>query len=148
MNRRSILSLIAGAPLAGRAVADQAVTSLGNMSPPPYGLIGGAAQGQSTGPANIPFVEHQSALRSIFGDAKALAEIRAELAEAELRNNPYIDPDIQIMRSFSPMAKITFQRQRNVERALAEIQDTRWDRPQRYIRALQSRLDKMMWGKS
>lgn len=143
MNRRSILGILGAAPFAGKAVADQAVASLGSQSPPSYGLSSGA--GQSA--ANNPLMDPKAALRKVFGDARAMAEIREELAESELRGNPYIDPDIQIMKSWSPMAKITFQRQRNINRAIAEMQDDRWDRPQRYIRALQSRVDKMMWGK-
>lgn len=144
MNRRSILGILGAAPFAGKAVADQAVASIGSSIPPSnYGLSASAGQLAS----NNPLMDPKAALRRVFGDARAMAEIREELAEGELRSNPYIDPDIQIMKSWSPMAKITFQRQRNIERAIAEMQDDRWDRPQRYIRALQSRVDKMMWGK-
>lgn len=145
MNRRSILGLLSAAPFAGKAVAEQAVTSIGSSVPPGgYGLSSGVGQAS---PANNPLMEHQSAVRNILGDMRAMSEIRSELAEGELRGNPYIDPDIQIMKTWSPMAKITFQRQRNVDRAIAEMQDTRWDRPNRYIRAFQSRMDKLMWGK-
>lgn len=50
------------------------------------------------------------------------------------------------MKSFSPMAKIAFQRQRNVERAMADAFDNSYDRPNRYVRAIETRLKKLMWG--
>lgn len=144
MNRRSILSLIAGAPLAGKAVAEQAVQSMGNPSWGAEASSGMMAPGQAT--INKPQMDHASAMRFIFNDADALAEARAEFAAAELRSNPYIDPDIQIMKSFSPMAKIAFQRQRNIERAMADAFDHSYDRPNRYVRAIETRLKKLMWG--
>lgn len=150
LNRRSIMGVLAGAPLVGRAVADGALESLRNPVPPshPYPHAGEncATQAGSLGQKAVnPLMERGNALKIIFGDANALAEIRDELF-AENRTIQSVDPDIAILKSLSPMAKITFQRQRNVERALAELQSERWDGPQRYVRVFEERLQKMMWG--
>lgn len=58
------------------------------------------------------------------------------------RHVPGIDPDIDVMRSFSRMAKITFQRQRNVQRDLEQCAEDpgRWSAVNRF-------LDKIMWGR-
>lgn len=140
-SRRNIFGLAAAAPIFGNALAE----SIGqNMTP---GM--GAQQlgvGQSAGNMPIsPRMEHKSAIRLIFGDTEALAEIRSELF-AEQRHISSIDPDILVMKTWSPMAKLTFQKRRNVERALAELQDDRFDRPTRYVRAFTDRLQKLMWS--
>lgn len=150
MIRRSFLSLMAGAPLAGKAAAEHAVASLsGGAMPPAYPPPASGINecGSQNPTASIQRMDHRTALRMILNDAKAMEEIRAELTEAELRNgNPFIDADIQVMRSWSPMAKITFQRQRNVERALAQVLEDRPDEPNRYVRAFRNRMNKLVWG--
>jgi len=145
MNRRGVMGLLAGAPLFGKAVAEHAVESLGTAVPPSHPFTGNmGAQAM----VNPPLMERDNALKTIFGDAGALADIRAELFAEQRTQIPSIDPDLMVLRSLSPMAKITFQRQRNVDRAIADLQDNApWDRPQRYIRAFNDRLNKLMWGK-
>jgi hypothetical protein len=144
MNRRSILGVLGGAPFAAKAVAREVISS-GSIAPP-ASLYQGSQAGiaGASNPIN-PLMERSHALRTIFADAKAIAEMRDELFEQH-RFIPSIDPDIAIMRSWSDMAKITFQRQRNVERAWVELQEARLDRPGRYLRALEERLQKLMWG--
>lgn len=152
ISRRGIMGVLAGAPLAGKAVAETVMSGLGS------GVLGSGSANASAGwgvgmnataPAVLasPRMDAVQAAKLIFGDAQALAEIRSELY-AEQRNINYVDPDIMVMKSWSPMAKIAFQRQRNVERALDELQDSRWDRPQRYLKALNDRMQRLMWGGS
>jgi hypothetical protein len=43
MNRRGIISLLAGAPFAGKALAEHAVQSLSSAPPPSQGYFGCAA---------------------------------------------------------------------------------------------------------
>ncbi len=54
-----------------------------------------------------------------------------------------IDPDIEVLRSFSPMAKIAFQRQRNVQRAIEQSTNEPlheiFGKAREYIR-------KLVWG--
>lgn len=144
-NRRGILGLVAGAPIFGNAVAENIGRDAG-MGAMRLGIganAPGAAQGYNQ--PTPPLMEHKSAIRMIFGDAAALAEIRDELF-AQNRTITAIDPDILVMKAWSTMAKLTFQRQRNVERALAELQENRMDCPQRYVRAFNDRLQKLMWS--
>lgn len=142
MNRRSILGVLGGAPFAAKAVA-QTVTQggglLGGSGAPSTGLMSQADK------VAAPAMERSVALRTIFADAKAIAEIKDELAEQN-KFVHVIDPDIAIMRSWSDMAKITFQRQRNIERAFEELQEARLDRPGRWMRSIEERLQKLMWG--
>lgn len=152
MNRRSILGILAGTPLVGQAVAQEAFASLRGSIPPatPPNGWGGSAQAVGQNMGNMvaePLMKSDRALRLIFSDAAALAEIRSEIFDQQRQYSTNIDPDIMVLKSLSPMAKITFQRQRNVERELADLQEERWDRPQKYVRALQSRVQKLMWGK-
>lgn len=144
MNRRSILGIMAGAPFAAKTVAKDVAgaTSYGYMG----AQAANAGSGSQKGLLDTPLVQRDNALKMIFSNPASFAEICDELF-AEQRTVFTVDPDIAVLKSFSDMAKITFQRQRNVERALAELQDERWDRPQRYVRALSKHLDKIMWGR-
>lgn len=148
MNRRSILGAIAGAPFIGKAVAETAVGGLGPLHGGP--TMGEQFKGNNAigaiNPPN-PLVSRQTALRAILSDKKAMEEIRDELF-ANHSQIHHIDPDIQIMRSFSTMAKITFQRQRNVERSMDSLfRESKTNIPQIYIQAFAGRLNKMMWGR-
>lgn len=107
----------------------------------------GSYQGEASANVVRELMPAAQARRLIFGDAKVMAEITAELFEDEKRSNPYIDPDLQVLKSLSPMAKITFQRQRNVAHHLAQMRDESWDRPQRYIHAFRKHYEKLMWGR-
>lgn len=153
MIRRHLLGLLAGAPLVGKAAVEEAFRggassglagAINRLKP--YAETGSAGASCAQQVAN-PLIDHATAMRLIFGDAAVLAEIREELAE-ENRYVASIDPDLAVMRCFSPMAKVTFQRQRNIDRALAEAMDERNDRPRRYIRAIDKHLVRLMWGKS
>jgi hypothetical protein len=64
---------------------------------------------------------------------------------AQQRYITTIDPDILVMKAWSPMAKLTYQKRRNVDRMLAELQENRMDRPGQYVHALAERLNKLMW---
>jgi hypothetical protein len=144
MNRRGILGALAGAATVGNAGIGPVGRDLG---------ISGATQGSQFG-MNVaasgqkpPRMDISLARRLVFGDAEALAEIRDELF-AEQRNvtMAMIDPDISIMKSWSPMAKLAFQRQRNVERAIDQLRDPpRFGRSLLFLNSLNERLNKLMW---
>lgn len=146
MNRRSILGVIAGAPFAGKAIAETAVGGVLGIPPPSQGYVDSAGQ-CAANRISEPLVERSAALRTVLADKQAMSEIRDEMFR-EHRVVLSIDPDIMAMRSWSPMAKVTFQRQRNVERAIEEaFGDNDWNKPSRYVRALAMRLEKIMWGR-
>lgn len=138
MNRRSILGMMAAAAAQNMPETVGLAISSGNPNR--------AMEATASNAALIPKMDRPSALRMVFGDAQAMAEIRSELMQQEMRSVTYIDPDIMHKKSWSPMAKVAFQRQRNVERAIADLENERWDVPQRFIKALGTRLDKLMWG--
>jgi hypothetical protein len=147
-NRRSIFGVIGAAPLAAQGVAGAIAGGLSSFPPShPYPENAATQSGQLISTPQPPRMSRPSAMRTIFGDKDALAEIRDELFR-ENRVIAGLDPDIAIMKSWSPMAKITFQRQRNVDLALARLQDAQsWDRsPGMWVRAIEDRLQKLMWG--
>jgi hypothetical protein len=66
-----------------------------------------------------------------------------DAAYAQHRVISSVDTDIKVLRALSPMAKITFQRQRNVARMLKDAaEEPIWGWGQRAREYIQ----KMMWG--
>lgn len=143
MNRRSVLGAIGIAPFAGKTIAGTAIG--GQLGVKSASLAGSFGEMPAQDSPKAPLIDRTQAMRMVLADKEAIAEIRNELFE-EHRIVHAIDPDIAIMKSWSDMAKITFQRQRNVERAMAELQEQRLDRPQQYIHTLTKQLNKLMWG--
>lgn len=67
-------------------------------------------------------------------------QIRERLID-EHRVVHHIDPDLAILRSISPMAKIAYQRQRNVEQALERILQG-----ERIKTSLYGFINNVLWG--
>jgi len=86
-------------------------------------------------------MDYRKALQKVLMDP----EMRS-LQESEYywrhRHVGYIDPDIQVLRSLSPMAKVVYQRQRNVIRAMEEELSPPGD----VFKAFRERIHKLMWG--
>lgn len=75
-------------------------------------------------------------LRRLLADEGARAEYTSAVF-ARNRNVSYIDLDLATKRSFSLAAKVTYQRQRNVERQIEEDSHEDgpfWQRPDTLIR--------------
>lgn len=143
--RRSFLKLLSAAPLAARGVAGKALDALvvgGNVSPvlsnlsgvvseAGNGILGGATQGQTSQQfTNLTKAAAQDILRKAIQKPETRREIEAILYE-DHRQVFALDPDLLYNRSISPAAKIVFQRQRLVARALDyEIsqKETTWNR--------------------
>lgn len=121
MNRRGFLSALARTPvvgaLAGKMLADDAMAKLAGVQL--SGMTSGAAPlgSYSTGPDPTP-KDWARGLR----DAATRKRVEAMMYELE-RAVYQLDPDLVAKRSFSLNAKIVFQRQRNVARRLAELQE-------------------------
>lgn len=147
MNRRSALSLFAGMPFVGKRMASDLVQGArfsggdaqdgAEPNPRPYP----PGEGISTKPIE-PKMPRWQAARAVLGDPEARAQATAFFYERH-RVVTYIDPDIEIMRSWSPMAKIAFQRQRNVEHELERMMGEPTDG---LIDKLQSMISKMVRG--
>lgn len=128
MNRRGFLGVVAGAPIVGPAIA-RAMAAHAIPDAFVGELISGTAAATATGAAAIDPKGVPSRMRDpaswvqVLRDARARAEIESLLYE-QYRDVQMIDPDIDVNRSFSRLAKITFQRQRNVAEALRMRQTT------------------------
>jgi hypothetical protein len=126
IGRRNFLRAAGVAPFAAKKAAEQAASSLSGMS------IGGLMQGGtsamcgeaqlsvSTAPLHWPKALEDRALR---------AELESIYYERE-RAVRLIDPDLACLRSLSLSAKIAYQRERNVHRAVNDLIDGRgwWGR--------------------
>jgi hypothetical protein len=72
-----------------------------------------------------------------------IKKLLTDAAYAQHRVVTHIDPDIEVLRSLSPMAKITFQRQRNVAKALKDAtEEPVWSLGSKAREYIQ----KLMWG--
>ena len=138
----AILGLAGG----GRALVDAA---LKQRATPVLGTgVSGLAH-QCNDPVAVvaPHMDHKSALAKVFGDVFLRAKMRAQLYE-QYRFCVDIDPDIAVLKSLSPMAKITITRQRRVERELQDV-FTIPDCPRPYSFAhdmVNKYVQKLMWG--
>ncbi len=114
MNRRGFMGAMGGAAVAGRKMAEEVAIRLtghiadnGGLGPYTYPM----ADGPATGNAENSRADWKRGLASKF----LRPQLESLLYECH-RQVTRIDPDIGVMRSFSLNAKVTFQRQRNVER--------------------------------
>ncbi len=115
MNRRRMLTLLAGVPvvgpLASKMVQDEKMAAL--ISPrEAQGLLQGV---QPTMPGNVEAEPERFKWAMNFPWFKAAQE---SLLYEENKHVWALDPDLAAMKSFSMNAKICFQRQRNVQKAL------------------------------
>lgn len=152
VTRRLALSLFGAAPLAGPAAAN---------------AIGDAVnQGFSVG-APTPNYPHPDRLGSeVLNIPKAVAphmswenavehfkahnldDLRSHLCSLDYGTPPSIDPDIAIKKSWSPMFKVTVQRQRNIDRIIARLMDRENDHelPYQITRFFTDTIHSLMWG--
>jgi hypothetical protein len=148
ISRRSAAALLAGLPFAGKAVAREIVN---HTSPAGIGAIAEAAcpsyyYGSSLKQEACrgPVMQEWEASRLALAHPKMRALMMAA-AYAKHRNIVSVDPDIEVYRSFSPMAKITFQRQRNVEREIEQITtEPQWN----LLSQARDFVSNLMWGRT
>ena len=90
-----------------------------NPPAPPAGWDMVGAQTTQLGMDKVtePLMSYEQALSILLKNKDFKNRYTSELY-GEFRRVDTIDPDLQVLKSLSPMAKVTFQRQRNVERAL------------------------------
>jgi len=133
------------APLAARKanalLRAGGIPNAASISPPPSGW-GQAPANAAEGLAPVTRVmpRHQAARLALQVPA-----IRDAVTEAAWQMNRFVhavEPDIEVYRSFSPMEKITFQRQRNVERQIAQETTPGW---QEAFEPLHRFIDNLMW---
>lgn len=144
VTRRSAASVIAGLPFIGGGAAKAIGGALAGNGPKQGYASGGA--GQSSMPNGQmpqgPKMQEWQACRLAMLDPD-VKKLLIEAAYAQNRVVSSVDPDIEVLRSFSPMAKIAFQRQRNVAKALKDATEAPiWSWGQRGREYIQ----KLMWG--
>jgi hypothetical protein len=145
-NRRTIMGLLPSVPFVGRRLAGDLVKGAADLRPP-GGVLSGAGDQAGTVPEqairqNLQLMPRWRAWRQML-DNPTMREAVESYAWEQHRRVSHIDPDIEVYRSFSPMAKIAFQRQRNVEQMMqgltAEPKETVWN-------ATVEKINKLMWG--
>lgn len=129
LSRRSLGKLAAALPLTRlpSSVATSIPTPGIGIQSRPEGEQG---SGEAEFNPNVPKMPRWKALQTALADQAFAEGYSSYLFERE-RCIERLDPDLEVLRSFSPMAKITFQRQRNVERMLAR--DVQESGPRRWI---------------
>lgn len=143
ISRRVFGKMAAAMPFVGRQVGEH----LAGPRVPRVGIaefVGGNL-GQQPMAEFKPLMSHAQAMRLILKTVPELAEqVRTQYYE-DHRRITYIDPDIDVYRSFSTAAKIVYQRQRDVERSIAEITTEHLtDRP--YYKRLQDSIKRYVFG--
>jgi hypothetical protein len=146
INRRTAAGVLASLPFLGKVnqlAPKQAGAAIGAM-------IGGGAAQAECGPLNHPYpqmpkgpkIQEWQAMRLAMQDPDIRRLVVSQTFEQQ-RIVASIDPDIEVLRSFSPMAKITFQRQRNVERAIQQATEAPiWET----FSAARDFIRRAMWG--
>lgn len=131
-SRRGFFGFMAAAPVAGKAMAKQVVDEhAANMA-------GVAMKGYGHGQfIHAPVCPEHSQDNSAFKAALRIPAVREQLTPVFYERNrhvSFIDPDLASKRSFSLAAKIVYQRQRNVERDMAEWRaESTWDKIERLV---------------
>lgn len=147
MKRRSFLQVLGGAPFAAKQVAVKGMDAMVSGGPTPsmspiMDHLPGVMRGTDSAPESsnqinpassrwkrITKEAAQTALRDALKKPDQLREIKALLYE-QYRTVYVMDPDLLYNKSLSPAAKIAYQRQRIVERALdfeLNGQQTSWE---------------------
>lgn len=140
--RRSVATALAGLPLIGASLAGR----LGQRPPAtmPMGeAVGYAECAQSDVPVAKPLMPHHQAARLAMQNP-LMRDLITGQAYRNQRHVSQIDPDIDLHRSWSPMAKVTFQRQRNVER---ELENYCNEPDHVLLDPLRQYIEKLIWGK-
>ncbi len=112
MGRRKFLSALGFGAVAAPGVGQQIIGGAFNPAMPAAGWASGTP---------VAAKDFAAMSRSAFSNLQSREAIRAILFE-EYKLVGAIDHDIASKRSFSLAAKVTFQRQRNVERRIDEMQ--------------------------
>ena len=91
-----------------------------------------------------PNMSRALAAKAVFVANPDLYEAARSTCFYNNRNVDHIDPDIAVLKSLSPMAKVTFQRQRNVEREMAY-----WSNQEdmSITDRIHAAISELMWGK-
>lgn len=122
VNRRSFVKACGALPFVGKAVAGAQAAKLAGICSPNAAEMALGVSGDQTSNATSNVgpsrqFDQRAVLRKLMESPEARAEFESLLYQQNSRVH-YLDVDLATKRSFSLAAKVTFQRQRNVRRAL------------------------------
>ena len=144
--RRTLIGLIGAVPFVGKALGQQTI----RIAPPGLKAQGGGLAGLGY-PANIADAKvnpqkmtPQAAWKILLQNKEMRDEYTSTLYK-QCRDINQIDPDLDVYKSFSKMAKITFQRQRVVQRVV-ESHSAELNYGNGITDKLQNFIQKLVWG--
>lgn len=134
--RRKFAKILGGTPL---GLAALGASSPDNQVPAPTGWNLPDLRNKAK-----PLMSNRDAKKILLGQKKVREELESALYQ-KYRDVDHIDADIDVHKSFSRMAKIAFQRQRNVaqDMVLAAENDTYHITIDRIMNEM---VAKLMWG--
>lgn len=115
--RRGFLRFLPAVPFAAHSAADQIGRELAGIE------ISGLARGGYGSPKGSETSAAMEVTTAQISAACKIPGLRKQIESLAFEGNRYvsrIDPDLAVLRSFSLNAKVTFQRQRNVAREMAD----------------------------
>lgn len=121
LGRRAFLRFTALSPLAAKKAADAAAAELSGTIIAGHGNWYGSGDAPSNGSSGMDEPTKTDWRRMLSNDVNR-SEVESVMFEDE-RKVGFIEPDIAVARSYSLNAKIAYQRQRNVERRLRQLQE-------------------------
>lgn len=153
IGRRGILGALAGGAVGGPAVArsiGRAIGQTGNGPPTtPYPMNEAFGNLKGCDQPTAPLMERAAAWTRVLGNVFLRDQVRASLYE-QYRHSTEIYPDLLILKSLSPMAKIALSRQRRVEQELTQVfapEDNSVPEPYSPARHfLEQHVQQLMWG--
>lgn len=144
LSRRGALAGLASVPGLVSTLGENLMSEGGkaaNFAPTGGFLSGTAESSMEATPQKMSGLEAHKALMQI----PELRDLFTSGLYEQFRTVTHIDPDIAILKSFSPMAKITFQRQRTVNQHI-EFRTTESSLGRNALEKVQAFLYKKMWG--
>lgn len=154
-DRRSFLRLLGLSPIAAKVAADQAAADLSGVTanglsfePPEFGA---SWMGHSGEKLITDEIESHRGRSKLIRLACKVPQLYSELESELYRSHKHIgsiDPDLASMKSFSLAAKITFQRQRNVEHmrgGLCSEYNGSYEREEHLVKTVARKAREWMW---
>ena len=142
ISRRKVAKMLGMAPVA--LGASQSIGETTSWATP---AVGGWESTPSipSGRVHEPLMTKEAAMRLILNRKGVRNEFESALYESHYHVQR-IDPDLAALKSFSQMAKVTFQRQRLVAQAMKVAEDEDASYYHKINNVTETMLRKLMWG--
>ena len=150
VTRRTLMGMIGAVPFVGKALGQQVMKSvyppgLNALKTQGAGLAGmGYPKDTGQDKVNPQKMSPQNAWKILLQNKEMRDEYTSTLYRQYKEINQ-VDPDLDVYKSFSRMAKITFQRQRVVQRVVESHLNT-LDYENGITTRIQNLIHKMVWG--